>query len=90
MEEIGLKRLGSEASNLKTILLQNNNIDILLYLAKYNPRVTANEIAEKLGKKSLSGLKSLMNFRLVREENERLFLTEEGIFQVEGLMTLAV
>ena len=85
-----LKRLGADISNLKTILLQNNNIDILLYLAKYNPEVTTREIAEKFGKESLAGLESLMHFRLVTEEKERLLLTEEGIFHVEGLLTLVV
>ncbi|MBM3303868.1 MAG: hypothetical protein FJY76_02135 [Candidatus Aenigmarchaeota archaeon] len=84
-----IKRLSVEASNMKTILLQNNNIDILLYLAKYNPNVTTKEIEEKFGKDSAEGLKGLMSFNLVKEENCNLTLTEEGIFQVEGLLTLA-
>jgi hypothetical protein len=84
-----IKSLSVEASNMKTILLQNNNIDILLYLAKYNPNVTSKEIEEKFGKKSLDGLKGLMSFNLVKEESCNLSLTEEGIFQVEGLLTLA-
>ena len=84
------ERLRVEASNMKTVLLQNNNIDILLYLAKYNPRVTAKDIAKKFGKRSLEGLKGLMCFNLVKEQNNNITLTEEGIFQVEGLLTLAV
>lgn len=85
-----LKRLSADASNLKTIILQNKNIDILLYLAKYNPEVTTEEIIKNFGKESINGLKNLMEFRLVTDENGHLFLTEEGIFQVEGLLTLAV
>lgn len=84
------ERLRVEASNMKTVLLQNNNIDILLYLAKYNPSVTAKDIAKKFGKESLEGLKGLMCFNLVKEQNNNITLTEEGIFQVEGLLTLAV
>jgi len=84
-----IKRLSVEASNMKTILLQNNNVDILLYLAKYNPNVTTKDIENKFGKHSLDGIKGLLSFNLVKEENNNLKLTEEGIFQVEGLLTLA-
>jgi len=82
------KRLGIESSNMKTILMQNNNIDILLYLAKYNPNVTIKDIEKKFGKESLDGIKNLEAFRLIKEEKCNLNLTEEGIFQVEGLLTL--
>ena len=85
-----LKRIYVDASNLKSTLLQNKNIDILLYLAKYNPDVTEDEIKEKFGAESLEGLKALKNFHLVKEEKSNLSLTSEGIFQVEGLLTLAV
>lgn len=85
-----LKRLSVSASNLKNVILQNYNIDILLYLAKYNPKVTTEEIKEKFGEESLEGLKSLKEFHLVAEEKGILELTEEGIFQVDGLLTLVV
>ena len=85
-----LKRISTDISNLKTVMLQDKNIDILLYLAKYNPNITAGDIAEKFGKSSLRGLSALMNFCLVTKKKERIFLTKEGIFQVEGLLTLAV
>jgi len=90
MSQEDLKRLHSNATNLKTILLQNKNIDILLYLAKYNPKVTAKEIEENFGKDSLNGLKSLEEFHLVNQEKGFLTLTEQGLFHVEGLMTLVV
>ena len=85
-----IKRLSAEASNLKTILLQNSNIDILLYLAKYNPNVTLKEIVKRFGIESENGVKSMKGFNLIKEENHNISLTEEGIFQVEGLITLAV
>ncbi|MBL7160874.1 MAG: hypothetical protein ISS93_03435 [Candidatus Aenigmarchaeota archaeon] len=85
-----LKRLSVTASNLKTILLQSKNIDILLYLAKYNPDITTDEIQKMFGKSSIKGLKNLLGSHLISEENGSLHLTEDGIFQVEGLMTLAV
>lgn len=85
-----IKRLGIDSSTLKTILLENNNIDILLYLAKYNPKVTIKEIAKNFGKESVEGLMALIKFCLVKEEGKRLSLTEEGLFQVDGLLTLVV
>ncbi len=62
------KRLGVYASRMKSIILQDNNIDILLYLAKYNPKVTLKDIEEKFGKESLDGLKGLKESGLVFEE----------------------
>ncbi|MBI4181669.1 MAG: hypothetical protein HY520_01750 [Candidatus Aenigmarchaeota archaeon] len=85
-----LKRLGTEALRLKAALLHSKNLDILLYLAKYNPEVSTRDIIDKFGKESLEGLKSLKESRLVVEEDGKLMLTEEGIFQVEGLLALAV
>lgn len=85
-----IKRMYIDSTNLKNALLQNNNIDILLCLAKYNPRITVSAIVKKFGKESLRGLNVLREFRLVREDKDYLTLTEEGIFQVEGLLTLAV
>ncbi|MAG17914.1 MAG: hypothetical protein CL944_00365 [Candidatus Diapherotrites archaeon] len=83
-----LKKLSLDAAKLKGIMLSGKNIDILLYLAKYNPKVTEEEIADKFGKKSLEGLKQLIDYDLVQEEKENLSLTNQGIFQVEGLLTL--
>ncbi len=85
-----INRMHADASNLKSIILQNNNIDILLYLAKYNPNVTKKDIAQKFGDESRIGVEALKEANLVKEEDGSLTLTEEGIFQVEGLLTLAV
>ncbi|MBI5332196.1 MAG: hypothetical protein HZB65_01345 [Candidatus Aenigmarchaeota archaeon] len=85
-----LRKLYYEAANIKNIILENKNIDILLYLAKYNPNISISDITEKFGKESLEGLKDLEKINLVREQNGQLTLTEEGIFQVEGLLTIAV
>ena len=84
-----LMRLRMEANNMKTILLKDRNVDILLYLAKYNPNVTIKAIKSEFGKDSINGIRSLIDLNLVKEENCNLVLTEEGIFQVEGLLTLA-
>ena len=86
----GLRKLYYSASNLKNVILENKNIDILLFLAKYNPAVTRRAISENFGEESLEGLKHLEICNLVREEKEKLTLTEEGIFQVEGLLSVAV
>lgn len=85
-----IHRLGITASEMKATLLQNNNIDILLYLAKYNPNVTIDDIQKKFGKESVSGIKNLKSAKLLNDDNGKLTLTEQGIFQVEGLLTLAV
>lgn len=85
-----LKRMSVEASKLKSVILQDSNIDVLLYLAKYNPKVTAKDIVKCFGKKSLSGLKSLKEFDLIKDDKGSISLTNEGIFQVEGLMALVV
>ncbi len=85
-----LKKMYHEASYLKKVLLENNNIGILLYLAKYNPNVTREQIKEKFGKDTLQGLDDLKQLDLITESEKGLVLTPQGIFQVEGLMTLAV
>lgn len=79
-----------DASLLKNVILEYQNIDILLYLAKYNPKVTKEDIVKNFGEKSLEGLKDLEKYNLVKEEKEQFSLTNTGIFQVEGLMTLVV
>ncbi|MFH1777452.1 MAG: hypothetical protein ABH952_07850 [Candidatus Omnitrophota bacterium] len=84
-----LKRLYVDAYYLKNIILQNRNIDILLYLAKYNPEVKITDIIKNFGKESLEGLKALEGCNLVREEDGQLTLTNEGIFQVDGLLSIA-
>ncbi|MEK6954955.1 MAG: hypothetical protein AABX01_08130 [Candidatus Micrarchaeota archaeon] len=83
-----LARFQNNATMLKKILLENNNIDILLYLAKYNPKVSRRHIEEKIGKDSLKGLEELKKCNLVVEDNKSVSLTQEGIFQVDGLLTL--
>lgn len=85
-----IKKMYVDAVNLKSVILQNNNLDILLYLAKYNPDVSRDEILEKFGAFSKDGLEALKTFHLVREENGLLSLTEEGIFQVDGLLSIAI
>ncbi len=85
-----LKRAYNDAIKFKSIILENKNNDILLYLAKYNPKITKEDIAQKFGKQSLQGLKDLENISLVKEEEDRLLLTNEGIFQVEGLLSIVI
>ena len=85
-----LKRVYNDAINLKRIILENKNIDLLLYLAKYNPKITREDIAEKFGKEALQGLKDLEEVKLVKEEESRVLLTSEGIFQVEGLLSISL
>lgn len=85
-----LKRIYYDALRLKNIILENRNIEILLYLAKYNPKVSEQDLEEKFGKDALKGLKELKNISLIKEEGSKLFLTNEGIFQVEGLLAMAV
>ncbi len=85
-----LRRVYAEASNLKAVMMQGSNIDILLYLAKYNPKVSKKDISEKFGTESLKGLKALYEFGLVKEDNGDLTLTDEGIFQVDGLLAISV
>ncbi len=84
-----LKRLYVDAYYLKNIILQNRNIDILLYLAKYNPEVKIADIVKNFGKESLDGLKALESCNLIREEGGQLTLTNEGIFHVDGLLSIA-
>lgn len=85
-----LKELYHTASILKEVVLEYCNIDILLYLAKYNPKITKEDIVKKFGKESLLGLEDLEKYNLVKEDRDRFTLTNEGIFQVEGLLTLVV
>ena len=85
-----MKRVHNDAIKLKSIILENKNVDMLLYLAKYNPKVTKEDITKKFGKDALHGLKDLENVKLVREEESEFFLTNEGIFQVEGLLSIAI
>ena len=88
MGQEDLQRMNVKASKLKAVLLENKNIDVLLYLAKYNPKITVEDIIEKFGKDAIYGLKNLKIFNLVEENNSFLTLTDEGLFQVEGLLTL--
>ena len=85
-----MKKLYIDTIKLKSILLENKNIDILLYLAKYNPNITEEDIAKKFGQDAIEGLKDLKVASLVKEDNKKLTLTEEGIFQVDGLLASVV
>jgi len=85
-----LQQLYHDANRLKRVLLENNNIGILLYLAKFNPNVTRKRLKNEFGKEALQGLDDLKRFELVTESEKSISLTPQGIFQVEGLLTLAV
>lgn len=87
MEE-ELERISLDVSHIKNVLLSNKNIDILLYLAKYNPDVSIDDIVKAFGKDSLKGLKELEKCNLLKEQNGQVTLTHEGIFQVEGLVSI--
>ncbi len=84
-----LKQIYLEVNLLKRVLLENENVGILLYLAKYNPNVTRTDIEERFGKKSLKGLEDLKKLDLIKETENGLSLTPQGIFQLEGLITIA-
>ncbi|MFA4945933.1 MAG: hypothetical protein WC607_00090 [Candidatus Micrarchaeia archaeon] len=83
-----LGRLRDDAGKLKNVLLQGRNVGVLLYLAKYNPNVDRKKIEETFGKNALDDLEQLKKINLVIEEKESLTLTDEGIFQVNGLVKL--
>ena len=83
-----IKQMEIAAEKIKSAMLKNNNVDILLYLAKYNPKVTLREIEDKFGKSSADGLKTLIGAGLVLEEGGSLSLTNTGIFQIDGLLAL--
>ena len=82
------EKIYSDVTRLKNVLLEDRNIDILLFLAKYNPNIMKRDIEKNFGRGSLKGLIDLEKCQLVREESGKLTLTSEGIFQVEGLITL--
>ncbi|OIO21780.1 hypothetical protein COV61_01245 [Candidatus Micrarchaeota archaeon CG11_big_fil_rev_8_21_14_0_20_47_5] len=85
-----LKKEFLEASRLKDIVLEDKNIDILLYLAKYNPNVQRENIIENFGADSIKGLEDLKGAKLVRELSDGISLTEEGIFHVDGLLSIVL
>jgi len=84
-----LQKLYHDASRLKNVLLENNNIGVLLYLAKYNPHITRKDLRDRFGKEAMKGLEDLKRFELIAENDEKIMLSTQGIFQVEGLMALA-
>ncbi len=85
-----LKAISLDAATFKEMLLEGKNIDILLYLAKYNPDVPKSEILKAFGKESGKGLEDLKDAKLVMEKSSGISLTNEGIFQVDGLLAIAV
>lgn len=88
MEE-ELKRIEVSASELRNAILDGRNVDILLYLAKYNPDVSIEDIRKRFGDDSVNGLKMLEKFNLVNEKENMLTLTDTGIFQVDNLLKMS-
>ena len=74
--------------NVKSLLIDDSAMGILLYLAKYNPDVSYQEILEKFGEESKDALAELKHFDMVSERNSLLSLTNYGLFQVEGFLNL--
>ncbi|MCX6777618.1 MAG: hypothetical protein NT157_01915 [Candidatus Micrarchaeota archaeon] len=83
-----IPQICADSLDIKGVILQNKNVDILLYLAKYNPEIKEKDIIEKFGKESIRGLNALKRLDLVKEMKGYLFLTDDGIFQVDGLLTM--
>lgn len=73
-------------SSRKNILSKNINIDILLYLAKYNPKVTVNTIIGVFGEKTLSNLRELESINMIKREEDNISLSNEGIFQLDNMI----
>ena len=84
------QRLYVDAMSLKKVMLKNNNISILLYLAKYNPDVKKDDIIRHFGENSETGLEQMKGLHLIEEKKGVITLTNEGIFQVDGLLALAI
>ena len=84
------QRLYVDAMSLKKVMLENHNIDILLYLAKYNPDVRKDELIRKFGETAEGGLEQMKGLHLVEERKGMVTLTNEGIFQVDGLLSMAI
>ncbi len=83
-----LKTAYYAVARMKQLLLDNNNVDLLLFLAKYNPNVTRKRIETELGKDALKDLDSLKQFDLIVEDSKGITLTHEGIFQIDGLVSM--
>jgi hypothetical protein len=82
------QRLYADVVGLKKVLLENHNLDVLLYLAKYNPDVRKEDLIQTFGQTTESGLEDMKRFHLVEEKKGWVSLTHEGIFQVDGLLTM--
>ncbi len=90
MKDEELKKISYDVLCIKHAMMKDDNTGILLFLAKYNPDITKDEIIEKFGTGATEGLKELINCNLVKEEDNKIFLTEEGIFQMAGLLAVEV
>lgn len=69
MDDEQLKAMSLDAARFKEMLLQDKNMGILLYLAKYNPDVPKAEILKAFGRESGKGLEDLKEAKLVLEKN---------------------
>jgi|GEM_PF-1354351 len=83
------KKTYKNIEQMRGLLIKNKNIDILLYLAKYNPSVTVKDIVKHFGQKSKAGVDELVECDLVTDTKGKLTLTPEGIFQVNLLLEIS-
>ncbi len=87
---VELKRVEYGAAALKNALLSGNTLGVLLYIAKYNPGVSLKDITSKFGKEATVRVEKLRELHLVAiEPSQKVSITNEGIFQVDGLLQLA-
>ncbi len=66
--EYELQRLYLDAMSRKKVMLENHNLDMLLYLAKYNPDVKKEELIQKFGETAENGLEQMKGMHLVEEK----------------------
>lgn len=83
-----ITKMYHEANTLKTLMLRDKAIEVLLFLAKYNPKTTEAEIKKCFGGEVIETLEDFKKYDLVRSEADCISLTEEGIFQVDWLVSL--
>lgn len=87
-----LEKLVQDTSDLKSVFLQFPGIlDMLLYIVKYNDggHVEVDTLLEKFGKDvAIQNMAELRKFNLIRIFNGKVFITDEGLFQVETLFEL--
>jgi hypothetical protein len=79
-----------DSSLIINAINKDKNLDILLYLAKYNPKITIEDIIANFGEKSLKGLEMLISCNLVNKFDNKLTLSNEGIFHLDNLISLMI